>query len=186
MGQAMAMTADEIKTLFGLKPHPTCGFVAETYRSHHMVPAADLPHGFDGPRALGSALTFMVTPEAHIAMHRIRSDQMYHHYAGDRLEVLLLRPDGSGEIRALGGKLAAGERPQLIIPGGTFHMSRLPEPRLGYALLSTTEWPGVQAPDDVETGERDRLIAAFPAMADQIRAFMDGARATVLPRAAAV
>jgi hypothetical protein len=62
-------------------------------------------------------------------------------------------------------------------------MSRL-KPALGYALLGTTEWPGVEAPDDVETGSRDALVAAYPAMAEAIRAFMDMAPATVLPRAA--
>jgi uncharacterized protein len=181
----MDMTADEVKALLGLKPHPTCGFVAETYRSSAIVPEASLHPGFDGPRPLGSVLTFMVTPEAHIAMHRILSDQMYHHYSGDPLEVLLLPNGGAGKVRIVGSDLAAGHRPQLFIPGGTFHMSRLHAPSLGYALLGTTEWPGVQAPDDVGTGERDPLIAAFPAMADTIRSFMDGTAATVLPRAAA-
>ena len=179
----MAFSADEIKARLGLKPHPTCGFVAETYRSADTVGPEALPPGFDGPRALGSVLTFLVTADAHIGMHRILSDQMYHHYAGDPLEVLLLYPDRSGAVEVVGSDLAAGERPQLFIPGKTFHMSRL-KPRQGYALLGTTEWPGVEAPDDVETGSRDALLAAFPAMAEAIRAFMDGAPATVLPRAA--
>ncbi len=179
----MALTADDIKSLLKLTPHPTCGFVAETYRSAGRIPQRDLPQGFDGPRALGSVLYFMVTPAAHIAMHRILSDQMYHHYAGDPLEVLLLYPDGTGEVRVMGGDLAAGMRPQLVVPARTFHMSRL-EPALGYALLGTTEWPGVEAPDDVETGEREALIAAYPSIAATIRSFMDGTGA-VLPRGAA-
>ena len=125
----MALTADDIKSLLKLTPHPTCGFVAETYRSAGRIPQRDLPQGFDGPRALGSVLYFMVTPAAHIAMHRILSDQMYHHYAGDPLEVLLLYPDGTGEVRVMGGDLAAGMRPQLVVPARTFHMSRLRPPR---------------------------------------------------------
>jgi uncharacterized protein len=58
----------------------------------------------------------------------------------------------------------------LFIPGNTFHMARL---RSGgrLALLGSTEWPGV-APPDVEKGDREKLIAAYPTFAQQIGAFM--------------
>jgi uncharacterized protein len=36
-------TAEEIRAMFGLEPHPTCGFVAETYRSPLKIPAGALP-----------------------------------------------------------------------------------------------------------------------------------------------
>jgi uncharacterized protein len=167
----MDSDAQLIKLALKLERHPTCGYVSETYRSRDLVPQQALPAGFDGARAFGSVLYFMVTTDTQIAMHRIRSDQMYHHYRGDPLEVLLLYPDGRGEVRVVGSDIGAGMRPQLLIPGGTFHMSRL-RAHVGYALLGTTEWPAVEAPNDVETAERDRLIAAFPAMAADIRSFM--------------
>jgi len=155
----MPLSADDIKSLLQLAPHPTCGFVRESYRSSHTVPAAGLPPSFDGARPLGSVLYFLVTPDAHIAMHRIRSDQLYHHYLGDPLEVFLLYADGSGAVQTVGSDLAAGMRPQRFIPGGTFHISRV-QPGGDYALLGTTEWPGV-APEDVELGDYDRLVGAF-------------------------
>jgi uncharacterized protein len=89
-------TAEEIKAMLGLEPHPTCGFVAETYRSPLKIPAGALPEAYEGNRPFGSALYFLVTPDAQIVMNRIRSDQLYHHYLGDPLEVLLLYPDGNG------------------------------------------------------------------------------------------
>ena len=131
--------------MLGLEPHPTCGFVAETYRSPLKIPADALPGSYEGDRSYGSALYFLVTPEAQIVMHRIRSDQLYHHYLGDPLEVLMLLPDGNGAVATVGPDLAAGMRPQLFIPGGTFHTSRL-APGVGYALLASTEWPGVEPP----------------------------------------
>ncbi|HLI28650.1 MAG TPA: cupin domain-containing protein [Chloroflexota bacterium] len=166
----MALTADEIKRLLGLAPHPTCGFVAQTYHSPIQVPAAALPPEYGGPRSAGTTLYFLVTPDTHIVMHRIRSDQVYHHYLGDPLDVLLLYPDGTGRVATVGADLAAGERPQLLIPGGTFHMGRL---RAGarYALLGTSEWIGVE-PGDVERGDRERLLAAFPALRQEIARFM--------------
>lgn len=162
-------TAQQIIEMLGLKPHPTCGFVAETYRSKQQIPQQALPAVYKGSRPFGSILYFMVTPEAQIQLHRIRSDQMYHHYLGDPLEVLLLYPGGGGELKVVGSDLATGMRPQLFIPGGTFHISRL---RTGsnFALLGTTEWPGVEPPD-VEMGDRDRLMADYANLRDEIDAF---------------
>ena len=53
---------------------------------------------------------------------------------------------------------------------GTFHTSRLAPGDSGYALLASTEWPGVEPPD-VEHGDIEELVAAFPDMDEQIRAF---------------
>ena len=164
-------TAEEIKAMLGLEPHPTCGFVAETYRSPLKIPSEALPEAYEGdrPYGSGSALYFLVTPEAQIVMHRIRSDQLYHHYLGDSLEVLMLFPDGTGAVAAVGSDLAAGERPQLFIPGGTFHTSRLAS-EASFALLASTEWPGVEPPD-VEHGDIEELMMAYPDFREQIRAF---------------
>ena len=162
-------TAEEVKAMLGLEPHPTCGFVTETYRSPLKIPTNALPKAYEGERPYGSALYFLVTPDAQIVMHRIRSDQLYHHYLGDPLEVLALYPDGNGEVVSVGPDLGAGERPQLFIPGGTFHTSRL-APGAGYALLASTEWPGVEPPD-VEHGNIEALMEAYPNFREKIRAF---------------
>ncbi len=165
-------TAEEIEAMLGLEPHPTCGFVAETYRSPLKIPANALPEAYDdqGDRPYGSALYFLVTPEAQIVMHRIRSDQLYHHYLGDPLEVLMLFADGTGAVATVGSDLAVGQRPQLFIPGGTFHTSRLLASEASFALLASTEWPGVEPPD-VEHGDIEELVAAYPDFREQIRAF---------------
>src|SRR5215212_2582720 len=163
-------TANEVKAMLGLEPHPTCGFVAETCRSPLRIPAGALPEAYGGDRPYGSALYFLVAPDAQIVMHRIRSDQLYHHYMGDPLEVLMLYPDGTGAVTTVGSDLTAGERPQLFVPGDTFHTSRLAPGDGGYALLASTEWPGVEPPD-VEHGIVEELVAAFPEMDAQIRAF---------------
>ena len=162
-------TAEEIKAMLGLEPHPTCGFVAETYRSPLKIPAGALPQAYESERPYASALYFLVSPQAQIVMHRIRSDQLYHHYLGDPLEVLMLFPEGTGAVAAVGSDLAAGERPQLFIPGGTFHTSRLAS-EASFALLASTEWPGVEPPD-VEHGDIEELIMAYPDFREQIRAF---------------
>jgi predicted cupin superfamily sugar epimerase len=165
------LSADEIKQLLALKEHPTCGFVHESFRSGVRIPATDLPasYGTQGARPFGSVLYFLVTPDKHLRLHRIRADQMYHHYMGGPLDVLLLYPDGRGEVAMVGTDLRGGMRPQLFIPGGTFHVGRL-RPGEAYALLGTTEWPAVE-PEDVEIGDAEKLMAAFPEMRAQIDAF---------------
>jgi predicted cupin superfamily sugar epimerase len=162
-------TAEEIKGMLGLQPHPTCGFVAETYRSPLEIPVSALPDVYEGDRPFGSALYFLVTPDAQIVMHRIRSDQQYHHYLGDPLEVLMLFPDGTGKVVTVGSDLTAGQHPQLFLPGGTFHTSRL-DAGASYALLASTEWPGVEPPD-VEHGDIEALMKDFPDFREEIQAF---------------
>ena len=165
----MGLTASEIKATLGLARHPTHGFAAETYRSSLRIPTWALPEAYSSGRPCGSALYFLVTPDTQIVMHRIRSDQLYHHYLGDPLEVLLLYPDGSGAIVTVGSDLGSGMRPQLLIPGGTFHTSRL-EPGASYALLGSTEWPGVEPPD-VQYGDIEALVKAYPDFREEIYAF---------------
>ena len=81
----------------------------------------------------------------------------------------MLYPDGTGAVTVVGPDLAAGERPQLLVPGGTFHTSRLGS-GAAYALLASTEWPGVEPPD-VEHGDIEALVESYPDMAEHIRAF---------------
>ena len=161
--------SDQIIKLLDLSPHPTCGFTNEIYRSALTVPKADLPADYDGPRTLGGFLYFLVTEEARIRLHRIRSDQMYHHYFGAPLEVLLLYPDGRSEVRVVGSDLAAGMRPQLLVPGNTFHAGRI---RAGgsFALLGTSVWLRAE-PTDVEMGKAEPLAAAYPNARSEIASF---------------
>ncbi len=165
----MSLSAAQIVELLGLGPHPTCGLVLESYLSESRIPESALPPGYTGGRHLGGALYFLVTPEAPVRLHRIRSDQMYHHYLGDPLDVLLLHPEGPGEVRVLGRDLAGGMRPQLLIPGGAFHAGRTRGPA-GYALLGTSVWLRAE-PADVEMGDARRLSELYPAAAADIAAF---------------
>jgi predicted cupin superfamily sugar epimerase len=84
---------------------------------------------------------------------------MYHHYLGEPLEVLLLQPGGLAEVRVLGSDLAAAMRPQLLIPGGTFHAARVRGD--GYALLGTSVWVRPE-PADVDMADVERLLTAYP------------------------
>lgn len=171
----MPLTATQIIELLNLQP-ATCGFVNEPYRSALQIPASVLPAGYSGSHSLGNVLYFLVTQTAPVQLHRIRSDQMYHHYLGDPLEVLLLYLDGKSEVRIVGSDLAAGMRPQLQVPGGTFHAARV-LPTIGYVLLGTSVWLRAE-PQDVEMGDPEHLSAAYPSAKAQIASFTSVLRET--------
>jgi len=166
----MRPTPDWIIQHLGLKPHATCGFTSESFVSDLQIPAANLPADYRGDRPLGGVLYFLVTAQAGIRLHRIRSDQMYHHYLGEALEVLLVYPGGAGEVRVIGSDLAAGMRPQLLIPGGTFHAGRV-RGGAGFALLGTSVWVRPE-PTDVEMGDFEQVLATYPSARAAITRFM--------------
>ena len=169
-----SLTADDVRALLGLEPHPTCGFVRETFRSARSIAPGGLPEPFGDGRPLGSALYFMVTPSAPVKLHRIRNDQLYHYYLGDPIEVLLLCVDGTSELVVLGPDLRAGQRVQLLIAGNTFHTARIAGQRRWF-LGASTEWPGVE-PVDVELGNADELAARYPHAGAGLRSFSEPVR----------
>jgi predicted cupin superfamily sugar epimerase len=167
------LTADEIRRLLKLES-AMCGFVRITFVSQRQIAPGGLLSPFADGGPAGSALYFMVTPDAPVRLHRIRNDQLYHYYLGDPIEVLMLHVDGTSERVVVGPDLRGGQRVQLLIPGNTFHTARLiPESFRGWFLGASTEWPGVE-PADVEIGDVEALAAKYPSAADDLCAFQRG------------
>ena len=168
------VTADAIKTLLKLEPNDICDFVRKTYTSDLTIAPGGLPAPFADGRPLGSALYFMVTPDAPMKLHRIKNDRLYHYYLGDPIEVLLLRDNGDSELVVVGPNIIGGHLLQLFIPGNTFHTARVTGKRRWF-LGASTEWPGVVPAEDVELGNATELAAKYPEAAADIRAFPEPA-----------
>jgi uncharacterized protein len=164
------LTADEIRELLKLEPNQTCGFVRVTYISKLSIAPGGLPAPFADGRPAGSALYFLMTPQAPVKLHRIRNDQLYHYYLGDPIEVLMLHADGTHTFATVGPDLRAGQTVQLFIPGNTFHTAQIRGTRRWF-LGGSTEWPGVVPTEDVELGNADALAASHPDVAAEIRSF---------------
>ncbi len=169
-------TAQELIEQLGLQPHVEGGYFVETYRSELELPGGGggrgggcvLPAGYGGARSIATAIYYLVTPESFSTLHRVRGDEMFHFYLGDPVEMLVLFPDGGGEVLALGQDVAAGMRPQAIVPGGCWQGSRL----LGegrFALLGATMAPGFDY-EDFELAEREPLARAYPDFRERITA----------------
>src|SRR5215212_2314526 len=161
------LAAEEICRLLNLEPNATCGSVRVSFVSKLSIASGGLPAPFADGQPLGSALYFLVTPDAPVRLHRIRNEQLYHYYLGDPLEVFLLHADGSSERVVVGPDLPGGQRLQLLIPGNTFHTARVIG-RQRWFLGGSTEWPGV-VPADVEIGKLDELARSYPAVAADLR-----------------
>src|SRR5687767_6099771 len=115
------MTADDLIKLLRLAPHPKeGGHFRETYRSPHTLASSHLPPGYAGARSAGTAIYYLLTPDTFSAMHRLPGDEIFHHYLGDAVEMLLLHPSGQTQIIRLGKDIAAGESPQVVVPSGAW------------------------------------------------------------------
>lgn len=160
---------EAIMSVLRLKPLPEeGGFFAETYRSDEQISQQALPHRYSGPRPFATAIYYLLTPDSFSALHRLQSDEIYHFYAGDPVELTQLRADGSGTTVLLGSEIWNGMRPQLTVPRGVWQGSRL-KPGGQFALLGTTVIPGFERAD-YEHGRRDALLLAYPAFRDAILA----------------
>jgi len=163
------ITAEQIIAWLHLKPQlEEGGYFVETYRSQEEIPAPALPGRYKGARSFSTAIYYLITPNAFSAMHRLQTDEIFHFYLGDPVEMLLLGPGDPGRILLLGTDLSKGMRPQVIVRGGVWQGSRLlPGGRL--ALLGTTVSPGFDR-EDYENGQRGWLIDSYPLFRDQILA----------------
>ncbi len=161
------MTAEEIKRRLGLEAHPReGGYFVQTWRSDEQIPPSVLPSRYSGPRAAGTAIYYLLEPSNFSEMHRLASDEVFHFYLGDPVEMLQLHPDGSSRVVLLGSDLSAGMLPQLVVPKNVWQGSRL-VPGGKVALLGCTVSPGFDYAD-YETGKCAELSSQYPDEATRI------------------
>ncbi len=151
-----------------LEPHPKeGGFFRETYRAAESILAAALPGRYAADRCHSTAIYYLLTPPTFSALHRLKSDEVFHFYLGSPVRMLQLFPDGTGKSIVLGADILAGQCPQVVVPRGVWQGSRL-EPGGNFALLGCTVAPGFDYAD-YEAGEPERLLREYPSFADMIR-----------------
>jgi predicted cupin superfamily sugar epimerase len=165
------MNAHDIINLLDLKPLPReGGYFRRVYESAEIIQSESLfgPHRAD--KTMGTTIYALFTPAEFSAMHRLDSDEIYHFYGGDPLEMLLLNPDGSGEVFTLGQDFGTGMRPQKVVPRNVWQGSRVvPNGAHGFTLVGTTTVPGFHW-DGFELGQPAALAAEYPKFAEMIMA----------------
>ena len=110
------MDAQEVVRLLDLQPHPEGGHFRESWRD---------PDGSDGSRGHGTAIYFLLPRGVTSHWHRVDAVEIWHHYAGAPLELLVgLEEPVTDETILLGSELLLGERPQGIVPAHAWQSAR--------------------------------------------------------------
>lgn len=135
-----------------MQPHPEGGYYRETYKSTGTITELN--------RSYATAIYFLLLEDKFSAFHRIKSDEMWHFYAGDSLDVFVLNEQGDINQIRLGPDAEAGQTFQAVVPAGRWFASRLAEPA-SYALVGCTVSPGFDF-RDFEMADRARLTAQYP------------------------
>ncbi|WP_406633640.1 cupin domain-containing protein [Amycolatopsis sp. WGS_07] len=120
--------------------------------------------------AEGSAIYYLLTAPEFSAPHRLDRVEVFVHHAGSPARMLLLHPDGKVTRPVLGSDVAAGERPQVVVPAGTWQAT---VPLGAWSLLGTVVVPPY-TDDCVEFADPATLAARFPDAAADLAAFGPG------------
>jgi uncharacterized protein len=142
---------------FALQPHPEGGFFRETYRcTEHVLRVAP-----NAMRSASTAIYYLLCDEAYSAWHRIRSDEIWHFYAGCALDVHVLRDDGQMHTHRIGNALERDDAVfQAVVPANCWFAAERVDPT-GYILAGCTVAPGFEF-SEFELADTAALLAAFP------------------------
>ena len=126
-----ALSAAEIIRLLGLQPHPEGGHFCQTFRDTHLI---------DGRRAASSAIYFLLARGERSHWHRVDAAEGWHWHAGAPLRLTITEKDTTNVV-TLGPDLAAGQRPQAIVPARAWQAAE----SLGdWTLVGCTVAPGFE------------------------------------------
>ncbi len=158
----------------------------QTYRSRDGVSPAALParyanHPGDKPAGTCVIAMFTAAADSSSIMHRLLTDEIWHFYLGDPIEMLLMQPDTHTSAHiTLGHDVLNGQQLQVVVPHGVWMGARL-RPGGRYALFGNTMAPGFTS-FDFEAGARDELLTQFPHERELITALThDGAQQRHMP-----
>jgi predicted cupin superfamily sugar epimerase len=154
------MDASEVAARFDLEPLPVeGGFFRQVWRS---------PVGAERPA--GTAIIAMLTdaPDGFSQFHRLPTDELWHFYGGDPLELVLLEAGGTSMHTLLGADLAAGHVPVAVVVAGTWMAARTTG---RWSLFGATMAPGF-TDADYEGADAATLLAGWPSVRDDIRSLI--------------
>jgi predicted cupin superfamily sugar epimerase len=143
-----------------LEAHPEGGYFRQTYKADLSLPKPALPAGYTGARAASTAIYFLLEGKNFSAFHRLRSDEVWHFYAGEPLIVHVIEPEGKHSSILLGRDPDAGQVLQAVVRAGCWFASHVADWK-GWALVGCTVAPGFDF-DDFELAKREELVARHP------------------------
>jgi predicted cupin superfamily sugar epimerase len=154
---AARLNAQDVIAALGLQPHPEGGYYLETFR------AAALPFELPqrGVRSASTAIYFLLEASDFSALHVVSSDEIWHHYLGDALELHCFDAAGVHRLTVLSAELGAGQHPQQVVRAGELQAARVSAGAHGFALCGCTVAPGFDFAD-FEMPSRAELLQRLP------------------------
>jgi hypothetical protein len=140
--------------------HPEGGWFRETYRSDELVLGEHLPNRYGNGRSFSTAIYFLLEGEQFSGFHRIKSDELWHFYAGGPLNVYVINPQGELYIIKLGNNPDNGEVFQAVVPAGCWFASQPALPQ-SFCFVGCTVAPGFDFAD-FELAKAKQLAELYP------------------------
>lgn len=139
-----------------LQEHPEGGYFIETFRSRRIINLDD----YDGNRFTCTAIYYLLLGDKFSAFHRMKSDEIWHFYAGSSLTLYIIHSNGVLDEISLGQNLDKNEMFQHVIESGCWFAAIVNDP-YSYSLLGCTVSPGFDY-RDWELANIDILLDIYP------------------------
>ncbi len=149
-----------------LQKHPEGGYYSENYRSEEVISQKYLPSRFGGNRVFSTSIYFLLENKNFSAFHKIKSDELWHFYQGECVNIYTINENSELVIFKLGADSENGENFQVVIPRNTWFAADLCKAD-SYALMGCTVAPGFDFAD-FELAERANLLKIYPQYAEII------------------
>ncbi len=161
-------TVSELVKKLNLLKHPEGGFYKEVYRSEEKISSDALPDRFGGERNFSTSIYYLLEKGDFSAFHRIKSDETWHFYSGDPLEIFIIDNTGKPDKIILGSPEYEGVFQYTVLAGNWFAARTVKGG--SWSLVGCTVAPGFDF-NDFELAERRKLIDSYPGLKDIIQEF---------------
>jgi len=143
-----------------LTKHIEGGWYNEVYRSSLILKKQQLPASFSNDKTICTHIYFLLQKHGFSAFHRIKSDELWHFYAGDPLIVYEIDRAGTLTEHVLGNDPEKGHTLFTAIKAGNWFASRVKNGS-DYSLVGCTVAPGFDF-EDFELANNTTLTTAYP------------------------
>ncbi|HAX17965.1 MAG TPA: hypothetical protein DCY00_05155 [Actinobacteria bacterium] len=137
------------------------GLYYEAYRSEEFIDSKSLPERYDSKRCFYTSIYYLITARNYSHLHKVKSDEIFHFYLGDPVEIINLFSDGSFKKVILGQNILGDERLQYRVPRDVWQGARLKKGG-SFALLGTNVSPGFEFEDFIPAAKyKDEIIQKY-------------------------
>jgi len=168
---AVDLTAGDVIRHFDLRPLPVeGGYYRVTYTGDLRLPASVLPASIRAARPAKSVIYYLLTADTQSRLHRLETDEMWHFYMGDWVDLYVFGTEDDYANIQLGHDLLEGQTVQAVVPAHSWFGARL-QSGGRWALMACSLAPAYSdedfsLPDDEEFAS---LLARFPAQEQILR-----------------